>query len=216
MVTINCKSERLITEIPHMLSKESRLPNTAWPPISSPFIKPGKFLCNSELQSMDFHLKITDFESVGKKRVIGRGSFGEVYLMRHRLLQKEYAVKVIDKQIVIGSSAYNSIKEEANIHKRLIHDNIIRMYANLEDERKLYLILEYATQGSLFNHIQKQKRISERDAFYFFMQACSGLYFLHCQNYIHRDIKPENLLLNKDGVLKICDFGWCTLATGDK
>jgi serine/threonine protein kinase len=217
MVTINCKSERLITEMPHSLNNEGRPINIIGQSIKSPFIKPGKFLTNAELQSSDFHLKITDFENIaGKKRIIGRGSFGEVYLMKHRLLQKEYAVKVINKEIVIGTPAYNSIKEEASIHKRLIHDNIVRMYANLEDERKLYLVLEYATQGNLFYHIQKHSRISEKDAFYFFMQACSGLYFLHCNSYIHRDIKPENLLLNKEGVLKICDFGWCTKMNGVK
>jgi serine/threonine protein kinase len=206
------------TEAHHTSSTESDLiPISGAQSIKSPFVKPGKFLSSLELDSSDYHLKITDFENgPGKKKIIGRGSFGEVYLMRHKQLHREYAVKVINKESLIGSSAYNNIKEEANIHQRLVHENIIRMYANLEDEKRIYLILEYATQGNLFFHIQKHKPISEKDAFYFFIQACSGLYFLHCNQYIHRDIKPENLLLCSDGILKICDFGWCTKLNGAK
>lgn len=71
-------------------------------------------------------------------------------------------------------------------------------------------MLEYAARGNLFFLIREKKApLSEDEAFYFFIQTCSGLYFLHKNGLIHRDIKPENLLIDDENILKICDFGWC-------
>ena len=104
---------------------------------------------------------------------------------------------------------------EVEIHKRLDHENIIRLYTALEDEHCIYLVLEYAQKGNLFFLIRNKKSLSEDEAFYFFIQACAGLYFLHKHGLIHRDIKPENLLVGDDNILKICDFGWCVAAGSD-
>jgi serine/threonine protein kinase len=98
---------------------------------------------------------------------------------------------------------------EVEIHKRLKHENIIRLYASAEDDKYLYLFLEYASKGNLFYLIRSKKVLTEDEAFYFFIQTCAGIYFLHKNGFIHRDIKPENLLLSEDNTLKICDFGWC-------
>ena len=105
---------------------------------------------------------------------------------------------------------------EVEIHKKLKHDNIIRLYTSLEDEKFIYLVLEYAAKGNLFYLIRKKKTLTEDEAFYFFIQTCAGIYFLHKHGLIHRDIKPENLLIGDDNILKICDFGWCVKNTNDE
>ena len=87
--------------------------------------------------------------------------------------------------------------------------NIVRLYSSLEDDRFIYLILEYVEQGNLFFIIRKKAKLTEDEAFYFFIQTVAGIYFLHKNGFIHRDLKPENLLVGSDNVLKICDFGWC-------
>lgn len=92
----------------------------------------------------------------------------------------------------------------------------MRLYTSLEDDRFIYLILEYVKQGNLFFIIRKKGMLSEAEAFYFFIQAVAGIYFLHKHGFIHRDLKPENLLVAQDNVLKICDFGWCVEATTEK
>lgn len=69
--------------------------------------------------------------------------------------------------------------------------------------------MEYATKGTLFNLIRKKKYFDEDEAFFYFIQACAGIYFLHQHGLIHRDIKPENMLISANHTLKICDFGWC-------
>lgn len=99
--------------------------------------------------------------------------------------------------------------KEVEIHKRLHHENIVRLYNYFEDKKYLYLILEYAPKGSLFTLIRKKKFLSEDEAFFFFIQSCAGIYFLHSNGLIHRDIKPENMLIGTNHQLKICDFGWC-------
>jgi serine/threonine protein kinase len=104
---------------------------------------------------------------------------------------------------------------EVDIHKKLKHENIIRLHTSFEDSHFIYLVLEYAAKGNLFFIIRNKRQLSEDEAFYFFMQACSGLYFLHKNGLIHRDIKPENLLLNNENILKICDFGWCVQSSND-
>lgn len=102
-----------------------------------------------------------------------------------------------------------TLMREVEIHKKLKHDNIIRLYASVEDEKFIYLILEYASKGNLFFLIRNRKTLTEDEAFFFFIQTCAGIYFLHKNGLIHRDIKPENLLIEEDNILKICDFGWC-------
>ena len=90
--------------------------------------------------------------------------------------------------------------------------NLYRLFTSIEDDKFIYLILEYASKGNLFYLIRSKKTLSEDEAFYFFIQTCAGIYFLHKNGFIHRDIKPENLLIGDDNILKICDFGWCVQA----
>ena len=217
MITTMLATSRSTQHFNSQIRTEKEYPTTIE---NSPFVKEGRFLTDHELNKLDFHLKISDFENINvgstQSHIIGKGSFGEVALMKHRSLLTLYAVKLINKANVIGTTAYSNIKEEAYIHKRLLHENIVRMYSNLEDEKYIYLIMEYAPKGNLFNYLKHKRFLSEIDAFYFFVQVCSGLYFLHTNEYIHRDIKPENLLIENDSILKICDFGWCTKINGTR
>jgi serine/threonine protein kinase len=119
------------------------------------------------------------------------------------------AVKKIDKMSLANKKIKATLMREVEIHKKLKHDNIIRLYTSIEDDKFIYLILEYAAKGNLFYLIRNKKVLSEDEAFYFFIQTCAGIYFLHKNGLIHRDIKPENLLIGDDNILKICDFGWC-------
>ena len=86
--------------------------------------------------------------------------------------------------------------------------NIVRLYASLEDENFIYLILEYVKQGNLFFIIRNKGQLNEAEAFYFFIQVTAGIYFLHKNGFIHRDIKPRNVILNRaTEKLRLIDFG---------
>lgn len=144
------------------------------------------------------------------KSMLGRGAYGEVQLVQHAKSKSLYALKTINK-----SSMYQTpievILREISVHKSLIHPNIVRLYGHIEDKNKIYLILEYVEKGSLYKILQKKDVLKESEACEYFKQACIGVRYLHSCNIIHRDIKSENLLVSKDCVVKLCDFGWCAI-----
>jgi serine/threonine protein kinase len=101
------------------------------------------------------------------------------------------------------------------------HPNILRLYNYFYDDKKIYLILEYALNGELYKELTTKKQFSEaRTAkvsiecliytqfFQYIYQVCDALNYCHQKNVIHRDIKPENILMDENGDLKIADFGW--------
>lgn len=77
----------------------------------------------------------------------------------------------------------------------------------METDRSLYLIMEYAKGGELFDYISKNQRLKESEAAAFMLQILSGVQYLHGQRIMHRDLKPENLLLDENKQIKIADFG---------
>ena len=101
------------------------------------------------------------------------------------------------------------IIREIHIHRRLIHDNVVRLYSHYEDSNYFYLIMDYVEKGTLYHVIKFNNGLDERQVFKYFIQVVTACNFLHENNLIHRDLKPENLLLDENGIVKICDFGWC-------
>ena len=143
---------------------------------------------------------------------LGSGSYGRVYLIKHNKTNEEYALKVIDKKKLMQMyGRIDIIKNEINIHSKLSHENIMRLYNVYEDENSINLILEYAKNGNLYELLsqpENKKGLDEQRAFDYFIQVVNAVYYLHQNNIIHRDIKPENILIGKKGLLKLCDFGW--------
>lgn len=173
------------------------------------FIRDG-LIINDVFKDPYFDFK--NFEKViknGKVHSLGCGSFGEVYLAKHKLDGNLFAIKYLNKDRIseIGIQP-DLIYREIDCHLSLIHPNIARLYSYYEDNLGYYLIMEYADNGSLFNLLQTQGSQTEEQTFKYFIQVAAACQFLHENNMIHRDIKPENCLLDKNGDVKICDFGW--------
>ena len=176
-----------------------------------PFITSGNF---NEEPKFDQKYSINNFSKVIKEIfpvLLGSGSFGNVYLVRHNITQEEYAMKVVDKKKLnqLYGNSYEQILNEIKIHSKLDHENIIHLYNVSEDEENIKIIMEYAQKGNLYDVIQKEKKgISEEKAYKYFIQIVNAVYYLHQHNIIHRDIKPENILISEDDTIKLCDFGW--------
>ncbi|EDV94955.1 aurora kinase C [Drosophila grimshawi] len=143
-------------------------------------------------------------------RQLGRGKFGNVYLAREKESQFVVALKVLFKRQIGESNVEHQVRREIEIQSHLRNPHILRLYAYFHDDARIYLILEYAPQGTLFSALQAQplKRFDDRQSATYIKALCSALMYLHERDIIHRDIKPENLLLGHKGVLKIADFGW--------
>ena len=140
---------------------------------------------------------------------LGVGSYGRVYLVTHNITQKKYALKVINKHKLMQTyGTCQLMLNEIDIHSKINHPNIIRLYNFKETDEEINILLEYAEGGNLFSLIQKENGFPEHIAYKYFIQMVNAVYFLHQNNIIHRDIKPENILIGENGVLKLCDFGW--------
>ena len=147
----------------------------------------------------------------GQKTLIGDGSFSKVFLFNHKKTKIKYAVKKMNISLVLNkANNKNIILNEIKIQSRICHPNIIQLYNYFKDKNNsnYFLILEYASKGTLFDYIRLKRGLDESNAFYYFIQAVNAIFFLHNNQIIHRDLKPENLLINHDNILKLCDFGW--------
>lgn len=149
---------------------------------------------------------LIDFE-IGKS--LGHGKFGNVYLAREKRSRCLVALKVLCKQQLKKQSC-DIMKREITNQIKLIHPNILRLYDFFEDEERVYMIMEYAAQGDLYNQMKNQdsKRFPPEKVAIYIKQLASAIEWCHKKKIVHRDIKLENVLLMKDETLKLCDFGW--------
>ncbi|CAD8070880.1 unnamed protein product [Paramecium sonneborni] len=136
---------------------------------------------------------------------LGSGSFGSVYLVKDLNTQNEYACKIISKQLINMYNANQMIQSEIAIHYSCNHKHIVKLYSYWEDQSNIYILLEYCSKGHL---IHPKTQFTEDEVFQIFNQILSGVDYLHKNNIVHRDLKFENILINEDGTLKLCDFGW--------
>ncbi|XP_034489166.1 serine/threonine-protein kinase MARK2 [Drosophila innubila] len=140
-------------------------------------------------------------------KTLGKGNFAKVKLALHVPTGREVAIKVIDKT-QLNTSARQKLYREVRIMKLLDHPNIVRLFQVIESERTLYLIMEYASRGELFDHLVKNGRMREREARVIFRQLVSAIQYCHSKFVVHRDLKAENLLLDQHMNIKIADFGF--------
>ena len=157
-----------------------------------------------------------DYYSLGPQ--IGKGAFGQVYqaslpnLGSKAVNNMKFAIKIIDKQLVMSSELIQRVKNEVSIHSTLDHPNILRLFHFFEDDRNVYLVMELAEQGELYKLLKKRASagnipFSEEQAARYARDIVNGLVYLHSQGIIHRDLKLSNILLTSDDTAKIADFG---------
>uniref|UniRef100_A0A8C8DU26 MAP/microtubule affinity-regulating kinase 3 n=1 Tax=Oryzias sinensis TaxID=183150 RepID=A0A8C8DU26_9TELE len=140
-------------------------------------------------------------------KTIGKGNFAKVKLARHILTGKEVAIKIIDKT-QLNPTSLQKLFREVRIMKTLNHPNIVQLFEVIETEKTLYLVMEYASGGEVFDYLVAHGRMKEKEARAKFRQIVSAVYYCHQKNIVHRDLKAENLLLDADSNIKIADFGF--------
>ena len=156
---------------------------------------------------------------------LGKGAFGEVYITSKQGTQEKFATKKIDKKFARNPKAKKYIDNEINILKSIDHENIIKLYDQLETSQYYFLVTEYCNGGGLSDcleyHInQYHKPFSEEVVQYLMRQIVSGIRYLHSKHILHRDIKLDNILVKFDteedkqkknmlkAKVKIIDFGF--------
>lgn len=148
--------------------------------------------------------KIGDY-ILGKS--LGKGTFGKVKMGIHEPTNEKVAIKILEKAKIKDAADIERVTREIHILKLIRHPNIIQLYEIIETSHKLFLIMEFASGGELFDYIVKKSRLDEKESCRFFHQIISGVEYIHKLGIVHRDLKPENLLLDEEKNIKIVDFG---------
>ena len=180
----------------------------------------NRYFLLSPTVELGFERECNKYDFINEnKSPLGKGAFGEVWKVTHENSQKVYCIKILIKRDIFEQKLINQINKEISIMYNVNHPYSVKLVNHFEDNEKLYLIMELASNGNLYNFIQKNKKdkIKNMDLIKkLIIQTIEIIKYLHSLNIIYRDIKPENILLDKDYNVKLCDYGWATYFTPGK
>lgn len=140
-------------------------------------------------------------------KVIGRGSFGKVYLVKKKDTEELYAMKVLKKQSINTTSQKFHTIAERKIMQIISSPFIVKLHYAFQNPDKLYFVMDFLNGGEMFTHIRKKVKFSEKRARFYCAELVLALKCLHDNGVLYRDLKPENVILGNDGHIKITDFG---------
>lgn len=141
------------------------------------------------------------------KDAFARGAFGKVTLVKHK--EQIYAMKILNKSYLISQVDRSSPMEEKMILSGL-HEWLPSLYCSFQDQKNLYLVMEYAPGGDLQGLMERrQYKFTEQEARFYIAELILAVESVHRLGYMHRDIKPGNILINLDGHIKLGDLGSC-------
>ncbi|KAI9821372.1 MAG: hypothetical protein M1832_003378 [Thelocarpon impressellum] len=143
-------------------------------------------------------------------KLIGKGTFGQVYQVRKKDTQRIYAMKVLSKKVIVQKKEVAHTLGERNILVRTAMIDspfIVALKFSFQTPTDLYLVTDYMSGGELFWHLQKEGKFDEQRGKFYIAELILALQHLHQHDIVYRDLKPENILLDANGHVALCDFG---------
>ncbi len=135
--------------------------------------------------------------------MIGKGSFGKVYMARHKTENKIYAIKILQKSTIKKRNEVKHIMAERNVLvHNIAHPFLVALYYSFQTNDKLYFVLDYVNGGELFFHLQRQRVFSENRSKFYAAEISAAIGYLHSKSIIYRDLKPENILIDSQVSVK--------------
>ncbi|SPQ18312.1 c5c55abb-1447-43e1-a2db-722251b4da56 [Thermothielavioides terrestris] len=153
------------------------------------------------------HFGPEDFQIL---RLIGKGTFGQVYQVRKKDTKRIYAMKVLSKKVIVQKKEVAHTVGERNILVRTAMSDspfIVGLKFSFQTPSDLYLVTDYMSGGELFWHLQKDGKFEEKRAKFYIAELILAIQHLHENDIVYRDLKPENILLDANGHIALCDFG---------
>ena len=144
---------------------------------------------------------------------LGEGAFGKVYLTEHRSSDALYAFKQLKKNEIIKSHQVDHLMNECYILYSLDHPFIVKMEGMAQDQRYLFIIMEFVAGGELFKYLRRVGKFNKFQTSFYAGQVALAWEYLHSLNVIYRDLKPENLLICANGYIKVADFGFAKVVS---
>lgn len=167
------------------------------------------------LSNITGHSRVNDHPRIGAYELLetlGRGNFGKVKRARHMLTGHQYAIKIVDTDMLKQNLPGNlDIRREMSILRVLEHPNIVYLHEVMVSTTRVYMVMDLASGGDFFQFIRRRGRLPEPLARRFFRQLVDAVSYCHDNGVYHRDLKPENMLLTADGHLKVTDFGFSAM-----
>ena len=159
-------------------------------------------------------IKIKDFE---KLKTVGLGSYGRVRLCKHKKTGEVYVMKILKKNEIIKQKQVDHVYSEFNILASLKHPFIVQLVGyNFEDPKYIYFIMDYIQGGELFTLLRTKGNFPVPQTRFYIAHIITIFEYLHSKNIVYRDLKPENILINKNGYLKLTDFGFAKILDNEK
>jgi len=157
-------------------------------------------------------LGLQDFDLI---RVIGRGSYAKVLLVRLKKNDQMYAMKVVKKDLVHDDEDIDWVQTEKHVFEQASSNPfLVGLHSCFQTTSRLFLVIEYVNGGDLMFHMQRQRKLPEEHARFYAAEICIALNFLHERGIIYRDLKLDNVLLDADGHIKLTDYGMCKEGLG--
>ena len=164
----------------------------------------SEFVDKQEDNPLGIKLSFHDFE---KLKVLGKGSFGEVLLVKLKANNKYYAMKILVKKQVKLRHQEIHTKAERDLMVRINCPFIVNIKFAFQDTYKLYIITEFMQGGEMFFHLHKERRFSNEKTRFYIIEIILAIEFLHENKMLYRDLKPENIMVDSTGHIKLTDFG---------
>ena len=162
---------------------------------------------NTDVNSMLYSSSDVQIEHFSILKVIGRGSFGKVYLVQKKDSGEYFAMKTLKKDVILRRNQKINTQAERIILEKIKHPFIVKLHYAFQNPEKLYFVIDFLNGGELFYHLRREQRFSEDRTKFCAAEILLALECLHNNGVIYRDLKPENVLLDSQGHIKLTDFG---------
>ena len=158
------------------------------------------------IRSMSTECKL-GLDSFTPIQLLGKGSFGKVFLVKENITKKLFAMKIVLKSIITERNISKYIYAERNVQSKINHPFITKLYCTFQSKSAVFMVTEYCPGGDLRKLLRREKRLTEDIARIYISEILLAIEELHSKNIIYRDLKPDNIALNDKGHIKLTDFG---------